>query len=225
MIRKKIALIALVALFALSASACSGGSKDTNVPPTDTAAQTGTNAAASTGADEASKPEDGKPDETGIEVDKGLLNVEITLPASFFQGDPEQAIANAKANGVSEAVVNEDGSVTYKMSKATHEKMLKDMKDQAVQTIEEFVNDEELASIRDIEYNDKLSEYTVIVDRAAYENSFDGFIVLGLGMQGMFYQAFDGVPSEKQKVTINVKDQATGEIFHSVVFPDQINSQ
>lgn len=222
MIRKKIALIALVALFALSASACSGGSKDTNVPPTDTAAQTGTNAAASNGAEDG-VPEDGK--QTGIEVDKGLLNVEITLPASFFQGDPEQAIANAKANGVSEAVVNEDGSVTYKMSKATHEKMLKDMKDQAVQTIEEFVNDEELASIRDIEYNDKLSEYTVIVDRAAYENSFDGFIVLGLGMQGMFYQAFDGVPSEKQKVTINVKDQATGEIFHSVVFPDQINSQ
>lgn len=39
--------------------------------------------------------------------------VEITVPASFER---------LKADGVSEAAVNDDGSVTYKMSKATRKK-------------------------------------------------------------------------------------------------------
>jgi len=63
------------------------------------------------------------------------------------------------------------------------------------------------------------------VDRAAYENSFDGFAALGLGLQGMFYQAFDGVPSDKLKVTINIQDESTGEIFNTVVYPDQMKSE
>lgn len=221
MIHKKLAIIALIALFALSA--CSGGGKAENNPPADAAAQNGASSQQEDKAQEDNAQEDTK--ESGIEVDKGLLNVEITLPASFFQGDTEQAIENAKSQGVSEAVVNEDGSVTYKMSKATHEKMLKEMKDQAAQTIEEFANDEDFASIKDITYNDKLSEFTMIVDREAYENSFDGFVALGLGLQGMLYQAFDGVPSEKQKVTINIKDQSTGEVFDTVVYPVQSGSE
>ena len=39
--------------------------------------------------------------EEGINVDKGLLNVEITLPASFFEGeDIDTVITNAKKDGV-----------------------------------------------------------------------------------------------------------------------------
>lgn len=221
MVHKKLAIIAFVALFALSA--CAGGSKDTNAPSADAGAQTGASSQQADKTRDGNRQEDGQ--QSGIEVDKGRLNVEITLPASFFRGDAEQAIEDAIAKGVSEAVVNEDGSVTYKMSKATHEKMLKEMKDQAVQTIGEFINDEDFASIKDIKYNDKLTEFTMIVDRAAYENSFDGFVALGLGLQGMLYQSFDGVPSGKQKVTINVKDQNTGEVFDTVIYPDRLKSE
>jgi|HigsolmetaGSP11D_1036233.scaffolds.fasta_scaffold09069_1 hypothetical protein len=214
---KKLVFMAIIALLTLSA--CSGGSKDEHISLTDANAQT----------DAASNQDNSKQEDSnssGIEVDKGSRNVEITLPASFFgDQDAEQVIEDAKSKGVSEATVNDDGSVTYKMSKATHEKMMKEMKDQAVQSIEELKNGEDFTSIKDITYNDQLSEFTMVVDRAAYENSFDGFAALGLGLQGMFYQAFDGVPSDKLKVTINIQDESTGEIFNTVVYPDQMKSE
>ena len=151
-------------------------------------------------------------------------SVEITLPASFIQGDAEQVIENAKSKGVSEAKINEDGSVTYKMSKATHEKMMKEMKDEVAKSARDMAGGEDFKSIKDVKYNDKLTEFTMIVDREAYESSFDGFAILGLGLQGMLYQTFDGVPSDKVKVTINVKDEASGEVFHTVTYPDQFQN-
>jgi len=54
-----------------------------------------------------------------VSVDKGLLDVEVTLPASFFDGqDIDKVIEKAKSDGVKEAKKNADGSVTYQISKA-----------------------------------------------------------------------------------------------------------
>ena len=71
--------------------------------------------------------EEKKSDESGIAVDKGLMNVELTLPAGFFEGQSEEdIIASGKAEGIKEVKVNEDGSVYYKMSKKDHNEMLQD---------------------------------------------------------------------------------------------------
>ena len=210
MLKQKHAIIVLVLVIGFVLSACSGGSKEAN-----------SSAGASSGAAGSGTEKTETGEQSGIEVDKGLLNVEITLPASFFdEEEMDQAIAKAKADGVNEVIVNDDGSVTYKMSKATHEKMLKEMKDSLVQLKEELTSGEDFKSIKDIVFNDKLTEFTMTVDRGAFENSFEGFAILGLGFQGMFYQTFDGVPSENIKVTIHLKDEKTGEVFNTVVYPD-----
>ena len=39
--------------------------------------------------------------------------------------------------------------------------------------------------------NKSFSKFTLIVDKEAFENSFDGFAALGLAMTGMYYQAFE----------------------------------
>lgn len=149
--------------------------------------------------------------------------MEITLPASFIESeDIEQEIEEAKAEGVTDVRVNADGSITYVMPKAVHEQKMKELRDELVQALGELKGGQTFSSIKDITYNDKFSEFTLIVDKAAYEGSFDGFAVFGLGIQGMLYQAFDGVPTDKVKVTINVEDQQTGEVFDTVVFPDQM---
>src|SRR5690625_1638464 len=59
--------------------------------------------------------------EQGIEVDKGLMNVEITLPEMFFE-DEELADIEKEMEKNHEANVtkNEDGSITVKMSKKEH---------------------------------------------------------------------------------------------------------
>lgn len=158
-----------------------------------------------------------------VEVNKGLLNVEITLPASFFEGeDMNQVIANAKEEGISDVKVNDDGSVVYKMPKSVHDKMINEMRESVLESVSDIVNSGDFPSIKDVTYNRSFSEFTLIVDKGAYENSFDGFAVFGIGIMGLYYQAFDGVSPDKNKVKINVEDITTGEVFNSITYPDDI---
>jgi len=92
------------------------------------------------------------------------------------------------------------------MSKTQHKKMMKEMKTSVTTYVDEIINDEDFASIQDIKHNESFSEFTVVVDKAAYENSFDGFAMLGLAMSGMYYQAFDGTLGDKLNITVHTKD-------------------
>ncbi|WP_419955059.1 hypothetical protein ACN6MT_05665 [Neobacillus niacini] len=164
--------------------------------------------------------------EGNVEVEKGLLNVEITIPASMFEGqDINTVIADAKKEGVKEVTQNEDGSLTYKMSKAKHKEMMKEMKESVIASVEEMKNSEDYQSIKDITYNNDFSEFTVVVDKAAFENSMDGFATMGLAMSGMMYQLYNGVDPDKYKVTISLKDEATQKVFDDVVYPDDLNEE
>lgn len=161
-------------------------------------------------------------DSEGINVDKGFFNVEVTLPASFFEGgDIDQSIAEAEKEGI-EVTKNEDGSLTYKMSKTKHKEMMSEMKTSLLETIEDLKNGEDFASIKDVEYNKDFSEFTLWVDRNEYENSFDGFAVFGLGLSGAMYQLFDGADPENYNVRLVVKDEATKEIIGEANYPKDL---
>ena len=137
--------------------------------------------------------------------------------------DIDNVVAEAKEDGIKDVTKNEDGSVTYKMSKAQHKEMMKEMKTNVTTYVDELINDEDFASIQDIKHNGSFSEFTVVVDKAAFENSFDGFAALGLAMSGMYYQAFDGTDGDKLNVTVHTKDASTGEIFGTAVYPDVLD--
>ena len=161
-------------------------------------------------------------DSEGINVDKGLFNVEVTLPTSFFEGgDIDQSIAEAEKEGI-EVTKNEDGSLTYKMAKTKHKEMMSEMKTSLLETIEDLKNGEDFASIKDVEYNKDFSEFTLWVDRNEYENSFDGFAVFGLGLSGAMYQLFDGADPENYNVRLVVKDEATKEIIGEANYPKDL---
>ncbi len=156
-----------------------------------------------------------------ITVDKGALNVEVTLPAFLFEEeDIEQLMEEVKSEGVGEVIPNEDGSLTYKMSKTTHKEIMQEMEQDLNNTIEEIKNSEEFASIKNVITNKSLSEFTLLVDREAFENSFDVFATLGLVFSAVFYQLFDGVDPENYEVIINLKDESTGEVFETTSFPE-----
>lgn len=161
-----------------------------------------------------------------LEVDKGLLNVEITLPASMFKDkDAETVIADAKKDGVEEVISNSDGSFTYKMSKAKHKEMLEAMKTSVIETVEEIKSSEDFPSIEDATSNKDFTEFTLVVDKEKFENSFDAFAAMGLGISGIYYQTFNGVKEDKVKATINVKDKTSGETIDTIVYPDDLNQQ
>lgn len=105
------------------------------------------------GKEEADKkkaePAKSEQEEKGVEVEKGLRNVEVTLPASLIgEKDTDELIKEAKAKGVKEVTKNDDGSITYKMSKQEHEKMMQEMEKSVQEYIEETKNDENVSSIK-----------------------------------------------------------------------------
>lgn len=155
-----------------------------------------------------------------IEVDKGILSVEITLPASFFEGEDISSIADVNKDNDIKVTKNSDGSVTYKMSKSKHNELMQEIKNSLIDYIEEVKNNEDYKSIEDITYNKTFSELTMVVDQEAFEGSLDGFVAFGLGMMSLYYQLFNGVNPENYKVTIHLKNVGTGGIFRDIVYPD-----
>ena len=162
-------------------------------------------------------------EEKSIDVDKGLLGTTVTLPASLFEGeDMEAAIAEAKADGVDDVTVNADGSVTYKVSRAKYNEMLEESKKSLDEFIEELKSGKDYTSIKDVKHNNSFTEFTLVVDRSAYENSFDGFAAFGLYFAAMFYQIIDGTDLEKTKTSIHIEDAATGDVFSTTIYPDAL---
>jgi len=196
---RKILLLFLVPMFILSACGNDGKSNE---------------------KEEVSKNDE---ENQSIEVDKGLLNVEVTLPASFIDTEEEnheQMIADAKADGVKDVVVNDDGSFTYKMSKAKHKEMLAEMKKGLLETIDEIKNSEDYVSIKDVKHNKSFTEFTLMVDQEMFENSFDGFATMSIGMSAMFYQLFTGASVDDYNVSIDIINEESGAVIDTVVYPD-----
>ena len=174
---------------------------------------------------EATKEENTE-EEQSIEVDKGLLNVEVTIPPSLLEDQNiDEVIAEAKEAGVSEVTENDDGSLTYKMSKSVHSEMMKEIENGLKENIDELKNSEDYVSIEDVISNNSFSEFTMVVNQEEYENSFDGFAALGLGISGLYYQLFDGVDPDDYKVTIHLENAETGEVFDTIVYPDALEEK
>lgn len=162
-------------------------------------------------------------DNESVKVDKGLLNVEVTFPASFFEDEDYSHVEDqAKADGVGEVIKNDDGSVTFKMSKATHQELLTEAEEGINEFIEELKTNAEFESIEDVTANSTYSEFSLVVNQETFENSLDRFAALGLGIQGLYYQLFDGVNPDDYEVTISLESTDTGEVFDTIVFPEAL---
>lgn len=168
-----------------------------------------------------SKPDSETSEESsaGVEVDKDLLTVDITLPASLAGAvdddfDPD---TYAEENNFQKAVINDDGSITVTMTKTTHEALMKNTYDEYVEMVEDMIESEDTPYIKDIDYADDLSSFKVSVNRAEYENSYD-FTALSLGLMGSMYQTFAG---EEMHVEISILDADTGEIISESVYPKE----
>jgi len=152
----------------------------------------------------------------GISSEKNLFDVEVTLPAAFFEGSDMSTVeTGAKEKGVHEVKVNDDGSVTYIMDKKTHKELLASMKEAVDESIKEtLANKENYPSFTDITYNDDLTQFDIKVDKASY-GGLQPFVAVGFYMSGNMYQAMNGQSSDKVKTIVNFKDKDTGEVIES----------
>ncbi|HHU21888.1 MAG TPA: hypothetical protein GXZ52_00470 [Clostridiales bacterium] len=153
-----------------------------------------------------------------IEVEKELFDVKLNLPASMFEGqDMETVKKDALAEGVHEVIVNDDGSVTYIMSKKQHRAMLEEIDKSISESVTEFLAEEENKAIyKAIEFNKDYTEMTAKVDPAQYV-AFANLNLLGLEFSAVMYQMFSGIKDAKVKV--NIANHSTGEVVESYNFP------
>lgn len=207
---KNLLLVSFVLLLSIFLAACSQNAQKEDGKKEDVAEVT------------TDKTSDGEP----LKVDKGLLNVEVTIPASFLEGqDIDTVIAEAKNEGIKEVIKNDDGSITYKMSKSEHKKMMKEMEEGIIKSVEEIKTGEDFTSIKDVSYNKSFSEFTLSVNQEEFENSLDSIASFGLAVTGMYYQLFNGVNPEKYKVTVIFKNESNGEVINTIVYPDDLNEK
>lgn len=153
-------------------------------------------------------------------TEKKLLSVEVTIPAVFYEQDGEdmtqekvdQAVSD---NGFISGVLNDDGSVTFSMSKSQHAEFLQSLKDSTEEMAAGFVDgDDRIESFTKITFNDDLSEFKVYVDSAVYTN-FDPISSIAFYFAGQYYQLFSGVPYDDTEVVIEFIDKDTDEIIET----------
>lgn len=157
-----------------------------------------------------------------IKVDEGLLEVTLTIPASLAEMGGKQTQAKVDAStkeaGYISGVLNKDGSVTYKMTKAKHDEQMAQFSESIDKSIKEAISTEK--SIKAVTHNDDFTSVTLEVDKTAFKNSFTGkFAAFGIAINCSFYQLFNGADPDSYNVKIIYKDAATGEEFDSEEYP------
>lgn len=149
-------------------------------------------------------------------------DVILTLPAEFFEQQTEEEIKrDADGEQIKDVKINDDGSVTYTLSKERHKEIVDNFKSQIDQSVKDIQNGDDYPSIKKIEMKDDYAVYDIYVDRATFENSMDMFATITLYIGSSYYQGFSGY-GDQLKVTLNYYDDETKELFQSVVLPEDL---
>lgn len=152
-----------------------------------------------------------------LEVDQGLIDVKITIPASLAGENPSVELTDEqKEQGFKSVAKNEDGSLTYVITKSAHKTLMEQMSKETANTLNSLISSGDYASYKAIEFNDDFSKITLSVDETAFNNGLDSFGTLAIGMAGAMYQAFNG---SEISVTIEIKNVETGTVFKTINYP------
>lgn len=221
---RKTALLIATALLTAALTACSGnggtsatgGSTASN--ETSNAEQQTEAASATTTEDKARNAGQASTGDSGIDVDKGLLNVEITIPAEsaeyygFNFESQEDADAYAKEQGFKSATLGDDGSVTIVMSKSQHKKTMEGLSKTIDEALQEMIGSEDYPNITAVEHNDNYTSFTVTTksEELGFNESFS---VLSFYIYGGMYNSFNGTPADN--IHVDFINEASGEVIDS----------
>ncbi|MBR4163376.1 MAG: hypothetical protein IKR11_07620 [Solobacterium sp.] len=134
-----------------------------------------------------------------IETENGLFYVSITLPAELAGEDVTQESIDAKAGDTyTSGKLNEDGSVTYKMTKKQHKTMLEELGKSIEEGLQELCDSDDYA-IAEITHNPDFTSFDVHLTTEDVGMA-ESFMVLGFYMYGGMYSLFSG---KKDSIIVN----------------------
>lgn len=138
-----------------------------------------------------------------ITVNKTDNTVEFTIPSSFVaEGTTQESLNSSLAEGVSSATLNEDGSVTYVMTKEAHEKMMKETKKSVDESLGQIVNSDNFSTLTGIEHSDDYTDFTITTSASTEEElGTDALAAAACFLAGGAYNAFNATPADNISVT------------------------
>jgi hypothetical protein len=209
---KRLVALTAAAVLALSLAAC-GTAPSTADTPAETPAPT----AAPTTEPDISLKEAADAISTAeqIEVEDNLFDVTLTLPADYASDITAEEIAQQVADGkVHTGVLNDDGSVTYTMSKAQHAALLESIAAELRSTLDDMIGSTDYPNLTRIETNDDFTDFTV------YTTTQPGAVGLSDEMSVLIYYTCGkmyGIVSgqEPGNIHVDILNAESGELVSS----------
>lgn len=159
-----------------------------------------------------------------IQVEKQLFDVALTLPVDYVEDGTtqEQLEEEIKSNnGIKSVKLNEDGSVTYKMTKKAHQEMMQSMADSIDEAMKEIVDSEDCPDFVDVAANEDYTVFTVSASSNELTLS-EEFSVLAFYFYGGLYGAYSGETPEN--IHVDFVNAETGEVIESSDSAEMENS-
>ena len=145
-------------------------------------------------------------------------NVTVRIPKTYVNvSSQEEADEICKANGYVSVTLESDGSVTFVMSKASHDELVKEFENSAAQGISEIITSGYYENITAVTHNDDYSEFTVKVSGDSVSDT-ERLCADELVMYGTFYHFYSGNDVDRIKVSF-VSDQS-GEVLDTAESED-----
>ena len=144
---------------------------------------------------------------SSVPVLAGGKDVTVTVPSYGLEEDDDtSSVPEAK-----EAVVNEDGSTTYTLTKKQQKEWKKAVKSNFDDYIKDILDDDtNYPNVEDITYNNDMTEFEIdlATTNIAQSELFIGYIAL---FTAPVYQQVNGVEEKDVDYKVTVKDSSTGE--------------
>jgi hypothetical protein len=134
-------------------------------------------------------------------------DITVTVPNYGFEEDDDtSSVPESK-----EAVVNEDGSTTYTLTKKQQKEWKKAVRSNFDDYIKDILDDDtNYPNVEDITYNNDMTEFEIdlATTNIAQSELFIGYIAL---FTAPVYQQVNGVAEKDVDYKVTVKDSSTGE--------------
>lgn len=144
------------------------------------------------------------------QVENGVMTVSLNVPADLAKNIRQETIDAGIGTQYQAAFRNQDGSITYKMTKEQHQAMLEQLAVSFDNSLQEMIDDEKY-TISNITRNNDFTVFDISLDGAEPSVS-DSFAAFSLYMYGELYGVFNG--NRPEHVIVNYLD-SNGNLIDS----------
>ena len=145
-----------------------------------------------------------------VQVENGVMTVSLNVPADLAKNIRQETIDAGIGTQYQAAFRNQDGSITYKMTKEQHQAMLEQLAVSFDNSLQEMIDDEKY-TISNITRNNDFTVFDISLDGAEPTVS-DSFAAFSLYMYGELYGVFNG--KRPEHVIVNYLD-SNGNLIDS----------